>query len=317
MPPTSPFCKPPTAPHAAVALPAISSEPPDHIALFNLLVKQSAGDVIVAVLHYPALTSALMGCISAAKVLLLSAADHTHFISAVNLIFMDKADFPWIAEQQGLFDALSSLIQSNTLDWSVGDNCAPAKLFFFFADAIIAIESHHHDTCQKELQELCHHAKDTDIRMIASKLDLLACHLDDLTISCILIQADPEGKPYAKKIKVLPSATSHKVGSKAALALLFQVNVALDAVALAKDNSSVSHVDLQKHHDAIDLAAQQQLYTLNLSLQTFKLIPAHLQHLDKVLGPSEVNQTGNLFTELQVSPEACLIMLFTILSFTD
>ncbi|KAG5351036.1 hypothetical protein E4T56_gene18359 [Termitomyces sp. T112] len=145
MPPTSPFCKPPTAPCAAVALPAISSEPPDHIALFNCSVKQSTGDVIVAILHYPALASALMGHISAAKALLLGAADHTHFISAVNLIFADQADLPQITEQQGLFDALSSLIQSNTLDQFIGNNSAPAKSLFSFADAIIAIESCCHD----------------------------------------------------------------------------------------------------------------------------------------------------------------------------
>ncbi|KNZ78263.1 hypothetical protein J132_01242 [Termitomyces sp. J132] len=307
MPSTSPFCKPLTAPHAAVALPTIPSEPPDHVALFNRLVKQSASDVIVAVLHYPALASALMGHISAAKALPHGTADYTHFMSAVNL-----ADFLQITEQQGLFDALSSLIQSNILDWSIGDNSAPVKAFFTFANAVITIEGHCCNTCQKELQELCHCAKNTDIRMIASKLDLLAYCLDNLTISHTPVQADPKGKPCAKKIKVLPSATSHKVGSKAALAVLFQVDMALDAMALAKDNTSVSHADLQKHCDAINLATQQQLYALNLSLQTFKLILAHLQHLDRILGPSKVDQTGDLFTELQVSPKVCPIMFLTI-----
>ncbi|KNZ82098.1 hypothetical protein J132_08281 [Termitomyces sp. J132] len=224
----------PTAPHAAAVLPTAPSEPPDHVALFNHLVKCSASNVIVAVLHYPALASAPMGCISATKALPLGTAECTCFISTVNLTFADQVDFPWIAEQQGLFNTPSALIKSNILDRS----------------------------------------------------------------------ADPEGKPHTKKIKVLPSATSHKVGSEAALALLSQVDVALDAVALAKDDTSVSRANLQKHHDAVNLAAQQQLYTLDLLLQTFKLILAHLQCLDRVLGPFEVDQTGDLFTELQVSPEA-------------
>ncbi|KNZ79612.1 hypothetical protein J132_08997 [Termitomyces sp. J132] len=64
-------------------------------------------------------------------------ADPTCFISAVNLTFANQADFSWIAEQQSLFDTLSSLIKSNILDWSVGKNSAPTKSFFTFADAII------------------------------------------------------------------------------------------------------------------------------------------------------------------------------------
>ncbi|KAG5350703.1 hypothetical protein C0989_009630 [Termitomyces sp. Mn162] len=52
----------------------------------------------------------------------------------------------------------------------------------------------------------------------------------------ILFHADPESKPHAKKLKVLPSTTSHKMGSKATLALLTQVNAALDAMALAEDD---------------------------------------------------------------------------------
>ncbi|KNZ76442.1 hypothetical protein J132_10417 [Termitomyces sp. J132] len=221
----------PTAPCTAAVSLTAPSEPPDHVTLFNCSVKHSTSDIIVVVLHYPALASTLMGCISAAKALPLGAANHTHFISTVNLTFTDQVDFPWIAEQQGLFNALSTLIKSKILDQSVGKNSAPAKSFFTFADAIITIEGCCHDACQKELQE-----------------------------------ADPEGKPHAKKIKVLPSATSHKVGSKAALALLSQVDMALDAMALTEDDTSVSHADLQKHCDAVNLAAQQQLYTLNLLL---------------------------------------------------
>ncbi|KNZ82382.1 hypothetical protein J132_00197 [Termitomyces sp. J132] len=133
--PASPFCKLLTAPCTAAALLATPSESLDHVALFNFSVKQSTNDIIVAVHHSPVLASALLGCISAAKALPIGAANHTCFISTINLVFADQADFLHIAKQQGLFDALSSLIQSKTLDQSVGDTSAPAKAFFSFANA--------------------------------------------------------------------------------------------------------------------------------------------------------------------------------------
>ncbi|KAG5349177.1 hypothetical protein C0989_005431 [Termitomyces sp. Mn162] len=75
-----------------------------------------------------------------------------------------------------------------------------------------------------------------------------------------------------------------KPGSKAVLLLLGQVNATLEAVQLTDNSTLLPHADLQKHHDAIHLAAQQQLYSLNITLQTYKLILAHLNHLDKTLG---------------------------------
>ncbi|KAG5349376.1 hypothetical protein C0989_004293 [Termitomyces sp. Mn162] len=176
--PTSPCCKLPTAPCAAAALPTVSSEPPIHVALINCSVKQSANDVIVAILYYPAFASALLGHISTAKALPIGAADCTHFISAINLMslvifpsstlihlaflqfFADQTDFPQIAEQQGLFDTLSLLFTSKTLDCFVNNTSTAAKAFFVFADAIISIKSKHYKACKKELEELCHHAQD-------------------------------------------------------------------------------------------------------------------------------------------------------------
>ncbi|KAG5717555.1 hypothetical protein E4T56_gene2257 [Termitomyces sp. T112] len=220
------FHKPLTTPCTAAALPVALSELLNHVALFDCPIEWSASDTVVTILHYPAFASTLLGCISTAKALPIGAADHTCFISMVNLAFANQANFPHIAEQQGLFNTLSSLTQSKILDQSIGDTSAPAKAFFTFANAIIAIQGHCCEACQKELQE-----------------------------------TDPKGKPHAKKIKVLSSVTSHKVGSEAALALLSQVYAAL-----AEDDSSVSCADLQKHCDAIDLDVQQQLYALNLLL---------------------------------------------------
>ncbi|KAG5335996.1 hypothetical protein C0989_012374, partial [Termitomyces sp. Mn162] len=58
-----------------------------------------------------------------------------------------------MTKQQGLFNTLSSLIQSKTVDQFVGDTFTPAKAFFTFANAIITIKSHYCEVYQKELQE--------------------------------------------------------------------------------------------------------------------------------------------------------------------
>ncbi|KNZ75368.1 hypothetical protein J132_03499 [Termitomyces sp. J132] len=245
---TSPFHKLPTTLHTATALPAAPSELLCHVALFNHSVKQSGNNAIVAVLHNPAFASALLGHISTAKALLFGAADHTHFISAVNMVhlvilispflsthipqfFVDQVDFPWITEQQGLFDTLSLLLTSKILDCSIGDNSTMAKAFFSFADAVIQIEGNHCEACKKELDKVCpsisiftaqfsppftlqqlqHYAQDKDITMLgpsascpskyhtnispALKLDSLACCFDMLAILITPSQADLKSKP--------------------------------------------------------------------------------------------------------------------------
>lgn len=62
------------------------------------------------------------------------------------------------------------------------------------------------------------------------------------------------------------------LGNNAALALLTEVDQALDLVQLADDNETVSH--LQKHCETIKIAAPQQLYQLGIVLQLFKMIAA-------------------------------------------
>ncbi|KAG6864136.1 hypothetical protein C0993_009338 [Termitomyces sp. T159_Od127] len=61
--------------------------------------------------------------------------------------------------------------------------------------------------------------------------------------------------------------------------------------------------DLKKHRDAVELAAQQQLHLLDVSLQTYRLISARLERIDKALGPSEIDLTGSLLDALNSIPE--------------
>ncbi|KNZ81425.1 hypothetical protein J132_00664 [Termitomyces sp. J132] len=97
--------------------------------------------------------------------------------------------------------------------------------------------------------------------------------------------------------------TNLKPGSKAVLSLLGQVDAALKTVQLADDNTLLPHANLQKHREAVQLTAQQQLYSLDIALQVYKLISVCLARLDKTLGPSDVECTGDLLNNLQVSPE--------------
>ncbi|KAG6881948.1 hypothetical protein C0993_012429 [Termitomyces sp. T159_Od127] len=111
----------------------------------------------------------------------------------------------------------------------------------------------------------------------------------------------PEPKPRVKKPKITLAFAPHKPGSNVALALLAQVNTALEAVQLAKSSDQVPHAELQKHHDAIDQAMQCQLYLLDIALQTFHVISDRCTHLNKALGPSKVDHAGSLLDALNVS----------------
>ncbi|KAG5317506.1 hypothetical protein C0989_001396, partial [Termitomyces sp. Mn162] len=87
------------------------------------------------------------------------------------------------------------------------------------------------------------------------------------------------------------------------LLLLSQVNATLKTVQLADDDALLPRANLQKHREAIQFAAQQQLYSLDITLQVYKLISVCLAHLDKTLGPSDIKCTGDLLNDLQVLPE--------------
>ncbi|KAG5725239.1 hypothetical protein E4T56_gene10144 [Termitomyces sp. T112] len=121
------------------------------------------------------------------------------------------------------------------------------------------------------------------------------------TIVAIDNNYQPQKQTKTRKVKAYPSATSHKPSSNSALALLSQVNAMLEAMLLANDPNLVPCANLKKHKEAVELVAQQQLFFLDIALQTFKLILFWLDCLNKALGPSEVDHTGALLGKLNVT----------------
>ncbi|KAG6896789.1 hypothetical protein C0993_008025 [Termitomyces sp. T159_Od127] len=117
----------------------------------------------------------------------------------------------------------------------------------------------------------------------------------------LCFQADLEPKPHVKRPKITPAFAPHKPGSDAALALLAQVDTALEVVQLAESSDQVPHAELQKHHDVVNQAVQCQLYLLNILLQTFHMISEQHTCFDKALGPSKVDHAGSLLDALNVS----------------
>ncbi|KAG6884011.1 hypothetical protein C0992_007234, partial [Termitomyces sp. T32_za158] len=230
--------------------------------------------------------------------------------------FADQADFPVLADQKGLPEAFSIILP--LLDRCAAEEAPDVKAFFTLADAIVAIEAGHRKARQKELEEARRRAQDKDVVMLglssspaskrkanvsflASKLNLISRRLDMLSLTLAPSQTEPKGKPRAKKLKVLPTLTSLKLDSEAVLALLGQVDTALEALPLTTTDDGTARANLQKQREAMAVAAQQQLHTLDISLQTFKFISDHLSRLDTALGPSDVNQAGSLLNTLNVS----------------
>ncbi|KAG5720060.1 hypothetical protein E4T56_gene5647 [Termitomyces sp. T112] len=202
----------------------------------------------------------------------------------IGMHFADQADFPRITEQKGLFDSLATILP--TLDCGAAHDSADVQALLTFANAITQIEKNHQEAQRKCEAKEKRHTKDQDIKMLG------------LSAACF-----GKCKANPKKIKVIPAYANLKPGSKAVLLLLGQINAALKAVQLADDGTLLPHANLQKHHNAVQLAAQQQLYSLDITLQTYKLISTHLNHLDKTLGPSHIKCTGDLLNNLQVLRE--------------
>ncbi|KAG6888150.1 hypothetical protein C0992_009494 [Termitomyces sp. T32_za158] len=296
--------------------PKPASSPPDFYGMLKRAVKRDAHQVILAVLQRPAFAQAAIGLCNTAKAFPGTPADRARFLGTIGWRFADQADFPVLADQKGLHDALSAVLPC--LDRQVADDSGDVKAFFAFADAIVAIEAGRREAHHKEVEEARRRrVQDNDVEMLdtpvlrstkhranvslALKLDLVARRLDTLTLTLASSQADLGGKPKDKKVKVHPSLTNYKPGSDGVTTLLGQVDLALDAVSLSEDGDAIPRDTLQKYRDAVDLAAQQQLYALDISLQTYKSISEHLAQLDKALGPSDVDQTGSLLHALQVS----------------
>ena len=99
-------------------------------------------------------------------------------------------------------------------------------------------------------------------------------------------------------------------GSKATLALLSQVDAIIENIHLSNGSLSVPYSNLQKHHDAIELAAKQQLHSLDLGLQTYKLALECLDQLDKLLEHPRAAKAGKLLNNLHIL-EVCFFLCFS------
>ncbi|KAG5330995.1 hypothetical protein C0989_008446 [Termitomyces sp. Mn162] len=280
MPPPTSLRKPPTAPCAVTAAMSPSpNEPPNYVALCNGTVKQNGAGIIIAILHYPPFTSAIVSAWSTAQ-MLPSSADQACYFGLLNLTFSDQADFVCIADQSGFPGLLSDTL---------------AKAFHSFANAIVAIDHNRQELCHKREAKAKHRAQDHDVAMSGSSPAPSAkCKANN----------ELDGKHKPKKVKVTPSVANYKLGSKTALLLLGQVDATLKAVSLADGDEFIPHKDLKKQREAVELAAQQQLHLLNLSLQTYKLIATCLACLDKALASPDVDLAGSLLNALNVSFES-------------
>ncbi|KNZ71916.1 hypothetical protein J132_05190 [Termitomyces sp. J132] len=209
--------------------------------------------------------------------------------------FSDQADFAHIADQSGLPGLLSNTLKLPSSAWGVS---AAAKAFSSFANAIVIIDNKH--------QELC--CKSVKLRIMTLlwllTILILTHQLNTLSLHLTLSQTEIDGKHKPKKVKVTPSVANYKSGSKTALLLLGQVDATLEAISLTNSNEPVPHKDLKKQCEAVELAAQQQLHLLDLSLQTYKLITAHLTCLNKVLASPDIDLAGLLLDALNVSFES-------------
>ncbi|KAG6859773.1 hypothetical protein C0995_004305 [Termitomyces sp. Mi166 len=119
-------------------------------------------------------------------------------------------------------------------------------------------EGHQEVQCKQVLEEKQHRQnKDYDMEM----LGLSATH-----VSKCKANGDSNSKSKPKKVKVTLTLANYKPGSNVVLVLLGQVDAALNAVQLAEDDSTTPHSKLEKHCEAIDSAAQHQLYSLDIAL---------------------------------------------------
>ncbi|KAG6873578.1 hypothetical protein C0992_008549 [Termitomyces sp. T32_za158] len=302
-PPTAPRAKPfPKArPYVAITASPPRVTPPDPFANLKRSVKRDKNQVITAVLQHPLFASAIISICGTARAFPGSGSDRARFLGATHLRFSDQADFDRLVDQKGLVEALLATLP--TLDRRVAEDAPDVKAFFTFADALVQIETNRRELQRKrELEEKRRQQLDTDVVMTASCAAKLSQRLDLLSLAIAALQTDPDGKPKPKKLKVTSTAGSLKPGSDAVLALLSQVDVALESLPSA-DDFSAPRSDLQKYRDAVELAAQQQLFALDISMQTYRLASDRLARLDKALSSSAVEQAGSLLHALQVSTE--------------
>ncbi|KAG5727777.1 hypothetical protein E4T56_gene14754 [Termitomyces sp. T112] len=305
--PAGPAAKLPCAP--PTARPSSGQDSPDNFALLQRSVKRDVQQVILAVLQLPLFAQAIIGFCRVAAGIPGTRADRARYLGTMQLRFADQAAFPRIAKQKGLFDSLTATLP--VIDCNVANGSTDVQSFLTFADAILQIEKNCCEVqrqreaevqCQweaeaqrqREAEELKRRTQDQDVDMLGPPL---------ICSGKQRANTEPNGKPKPKKLKVLPAFSNLKPGSEAVLSLLGQVDAALKTVQLADDNALLPCADLQKHCEAVQLAAQQQLYSLDITLQVYKLISVCLARLDKTLGPSDIERTGDLLSDLQVLPE--------------
>ncbi|KAG6883066.1 hypothetical protein C0993_008003, partial [Termitomyces sp. T159_Od127] len=276
---------PPPKPAPVQKLPS----PPNFYGMLKHAVKQDSSQVILAVLQHPLFVQAVIGLCNTAKAFPGTPVDRTRFLGTTGWRFTDQANFPVLVDQKDLFVALSAILP--LLDCGATNNSLEVRAFFMFANTIIAIEDHRREACWQEEERCCY--TDNDDMLGASSPQN----------SKQKANADPEPKPRAKRPNITPAFTPHKPGSNAVLALLAQVDTALEAVQLVENGDQVPRAKLQKHHDAVDQAMQRQLYLLDIALQTFHAISDRHAHPDKALGLTKVDHTGSLLDALNSSNE--------------
>ncbi|KNZ72197.1 hypothetical protein J132_04318 [Termitomyces sp. J132] len=229
----------------------------NHFTNLKHAIKHDSKQVIIAIFQLPLFASTIISICNTAKAFSGSDGDHAQYIGMTYLHFSDKSNYPRLSEQKGLMNTLSQILP--LLNCLSANDAPDIQHFFSFADALILIDKKWCKEQHKcETQEHCQReAHDTEM-----------LGLTPTRPSKWKANAELKGKPKLKKVKVTPSLTSFKLGSDAVLTLLGQIDVALKNCLLDEDNTAPL-TELQKHHEAIDLAAQQQLYSLDLGLQTF------------------------------------------------
>ncbi|KAG5331323.1 hypothetical protein C0989_008189, partial [Termitomyces sp. Mn162] len=228
--------------------------------------------------------------------------------------FTNQADFPLLADQKGLYDTLSATLV--ILDHKAAADSAAVNSFFVFTNAIIKTENNHHELqhqCEAAAKQ-CHECKDHNIKMLGPS----STHSSKQKANSKL-----DGKSKPKKVKITPlsvclshpfflsgsfilliALANYKPGSKTTLLLLGQIDALLEAHPVINSHSSAPLEDLKKQCDVVELVAEQQLHLLDTTLQTYKLIVAHLSCLDKALFPIDVDLASSLLTALNVSFES-------------
>ncbi|KAG5732019.1 hypothetical protein E4T56_gene18248 [Termitomyces sp. T112] len=270
-----------TSPHPTPA-PCHMPSPPNFYGMFQHAVKQDAHQVILAILQCSLFAQAIIGLCNTAAAFSGTPANCATYLGSIGWNFADQANFLLLADQK---------------------DSATVNSFFVFADTIIKTKDnchelqHQHEAAAKE-----HHKhEDHNIEMLASHLDLLTHCFNTLNLFLSSPQSELDSKLKPKKVKITPSVANYKPGGETTLLLLGQIDTILEAHPATSGHSLAPLEILKKQCNTVELAAEQQLHLLDMTLQTYKLITDCLSCLDKALFPVNVDLTGSLLNALNVS----------------